>query len=294
MTLRDMIEWIIGIVIAIIIGYFVGKWINDKTKFGDKKDALDSKWKEKIANLEKNYELKIQKANSDIKSTKEQNKTELAKLSTEYEVKIGKINANLESIKEQNKTDIEKLGKKLELKYVEDMGNLKKQFKESEKKIKTKSVSGSRRSLVGKFIERFIPFLKDIPYEASDMHFMGQPIDYIVFEGLHRDNIEKVTFLEVKTGESKLTKREKSLKDAIQKKKVSWKEIRVDTPDEGNPDKEIENEDTSISHLYDTIDSKISSINSLNNKEGSWECEKCGKTFDTKANVVRHELICKL
>ncbi|HHT9153957.1 MAG TPA: Holliday junction resolvase-like protein, partial [Candidatus Hypogeohydataceae bacterium YC40] len=75
-------------------------------------------------------------------------------------------------------------------------------FKESEKKIREKSVSSSRRTLVGKFIERFVPFLPDLKYSASDMHFIGQPIDYIVFDGLRDDKIKKVVFLEVKTGNS--------------------------------------------------------------------------------------------
>lgn len=89
------------------------------------------------------------------------------------------------------------------------------------------------------------------------MHFLGQPIDYIIFEGLKDDDIKKVVFLEVKTGQSKLTKREKSLKNAIDKKRVSWKELRVDTKDEKTPDKEIATEETSVKEIYDDIDKKL-------------------------------------
>ena len=222
---------IILIIVSLIIGYLIGKWIASKKKVGDKEAILKAEWGEKIANIEKDYEIKLEQGKS-----------------------------LLNKIKEENKTQLEKLTKELEIKYIKDIEELKKLFKESEKKIKQRSVSGSRRSLVGKFIERFVPFLTKIPYAPSDMHFLGQPIDYIVFEGLRDDDIKKVGFIEVKTGEGKLTKREKSLKEAIDKKEVYWKEIRVDTKEEETPDKEIEIEDTSINEIYENIDDKISSI----------------------------------
>lgn len=134
---------------------------------------------------------------------------------------------------------VSQLEKTWEVKYVTDIAELKREFKDSEKTIRSNTLSGSRRSLVGKFIERFIPFLQNIPYQPSDMHFLGSPIDYIVFEGLHEDKVNRVTFLEVKTGDSKLTKREESLKWAIQNKKVAWEEVYVATKDNDIPD--IEN-----------------------------------------------------
>lgn len=147
-----------------------------------------------------------------------------------------------------------------QVKYVKDIEELKKLFMESEEKIKQKSVSSSRRSLVGKFIEKFVPFLAKVKYAPADMQFLGQPIDYIIFDGLREDDIKKVIFLEVKTGEGKLTKREKSLKEAIDKKKVLWKELRVDTESEKTPDKNISEEDTSIKDLYDQIDNKLKTV----------------------------------
>lgn len=257
-----MISYMISILIAIIVGYFIGKYFTEKAKFGDKEAILKAGWEKKIANLEKDYEIKLEKGNS-----------------------------LLEKIKEENKTHLEKLAKEWQVKYIQDIEELKILFKNSEKIIKAKSVSSSRRSLVGKFIERFIPFLKKIPYEPSDMHFLGQPIDYIVFEGLHQDKIEKVIFVEVKTGKSKLTKREKSLKEAIEKRKVSWKQINVDTADDNIPDKEMTNEDTSIKDLYETINQKVSSVKNkipeikedetkeIKEETANFICPKCGKEF---------------
>lgn len=251
---------IILIIISLIIGYLIGKWIISKKKFGDREARLKAELGEKIANLKKDYEIKLEQGKS-----------------------------LLEKIKEENKTQLEKLTKEWQVKYIQDIEELKKLFKESEKKIKQKSVSSSRRTLVGKFIERFVPFLAKIPYAPSDMHFLGQPIDYIVFEGLREDNIEKIGFIEVKTGDSTLTKREKSLKEAVDKKKVYWKEIRIDTKEEKTPDKEIEIEDTSINELYEKIDDKISSIkNKTPNREEvkKFICEECSRPINHKGKCL--------
>lgn len=211
---------IILFIIGTVVGFFIAKWILSKQKWSDKEQILNERWKRQIAELEKTYAVKF----------------------------------------EQSNTTLEQVKKEWQIKYIQDIEELKRLFKDSEKVIKLKSVSSSRRSLVGKFIERFVPFLRKIPYEPSDMHFIGSPIDYIVFEGLHEDNVQKVIFVEVKTGESKLTKREKSLKEAIERKKVSWKEINIDTAEGNVPDKEMENEETTISELYSNIDEKLRKV----------------------------------
>ena len=146
------------------------------------------------------------------------------------------------------------------MKYIRDVEGLKQLFRESEKMIRLRSVSSSRRSLIGKFIEKFVPFLSNIPFSPSDMHFLGQPVDYVVFDGLRDDAVKKVVFLEVKTGNSSLTKREKSAKEAIGKGQVYWKEIKVDTSGEEAPDAGINAGETAISAVYDAIDCKVAAV----------------------------------
>jgi predicted Holliday junction resolvase-like endonuclease len=221
------------LIIGLIIGFIIAYYYFSKQKWGDKAQVLNERWKRNIAELEK-----------------------------KYEIELGKSNALAEKIREENKTQLEKLSKELQVKYIQDIEELKRLFKDSEKIIKLKSVSSSRRILVGKFIERFIPFLSKIPFIPSDMFFLGQPIDYIIFDGLHNDNIQKVVFLEIKTGEGKLTKREKGLKEVIENKQVYWYEINIDTTSDKNPDHEIQNEETVLKELYNNIDSKIKSAKS--------------------------------
>jgi len=253
--MSNMIIEIILLILGLVIGFILANYAISKQKWGDKSQAINEKWKRELAETQKDYEIKLEKANSET-----------------------------EKIREENKTSIEKLLKEWQVKYIKDIEELKMLFKTSEKTIREKSVSSSRRSLVGKFIEKFVPFLSKIPYAPSDMHFLGQPIDYIVFDGLHEDKVKRVVFLEVKTGESKLTKREKSLKDAIEGRRVSWKELRVDTSEKGTPDKEMENEESGIDELYNAIDDKIKKIKEtplpkVTINKHQKRCPKCGRSF---------------
>jgi len=73
----------------------------------------------------------------------------------------------------------------------------------------------------GMDIEKFIPFMKGFPYEPSKCVFIGKPIDYIVFDD------DKIVFVEIKTSNSRLSEKEKNIKDIVLSRKVEYKEIRI-------------------------------------------------------------------
>ena len=94
-------------------------------------------------------------------------------------------------------------------------------------KIKKQSLNQSRAVLKGQVSEQLAPFLPEFPYKPSECKFLGKPIDFVVFKGLDNKEIEEIVFVEVKTGKSQLNKTEKSLKDTVKKKKVSWEGYRI-------------------------------------------------------------------
>jgi predicted Holliday junction resolvase-like endonuclease len=89
------------------------------------------------------------------------------------------------------------------------------------------AVQRSRAVLSGNFSEQLAPYFPDFPYLPTECKFLGRPIDFIVFKGLDDKNVEEVVFVEVKSGNSKLSKTEKSLKNAIENKKVFYEEYRI-------------------------------------------------------------------
>jgi len=89
------------------------------------------------------------------------------------------------------------------------------------------AIAKSRAVLSGMFSEQLAPFLPDFGYVPTECRFIGKPIDFICFKGLDDKDIDEVVFVEVKSGNSKLSSTEKKLKEAIEKKKVRWEEYRV-------------------------------------------------------------------
>ncbi|NLM00084.1 MAG: Holliday junction resolvase [Treponema sp.] len=100
-------------------------------------------------------------------------------------------------------------------------------LKKQDKLLKTEradAVKRSRAVISGQLCEQIAPFLPDFPCSPDDVRFIGKPVDFIGFVGLANDIVEEILFIEVKTGESKLSSREKSIKEAVMAKKVRYVE----------------------------------------------------------------------
>jgi predicted Holliday junction resolvase-like endonuclease len=93
--------------------------------------------------------------------------------------------------------------------------------------IRQDAVSRSQAVTAGKVYEQLLPYLPAFPYNPKDVRFLGSPVDLVVFDGLAEGTVRRVVFVEVKTGRSTLTGRERSVRNAIQAGEVEWAELRV-------------------------------------------------------------------
>ena len=85
------------------------------------------------------------------------------------------------------------------------------------------AVKRSRSVLGGLLAEQVSPFLPDFPCNPLDVRFVGKPIDFIAFSGLAENNkIDEIIFIEVKSGTSTLSEREKEVKNAVENGKVRY------------------------------------------------------------------------
>ena len=89
------------------------------------------------------------------------------------------------------------------------------------------AIMRSRSVIGGQFSEQLAPYLPNFKYLPTECRFLGKPVDFIVFKGMDEKNISEVIFVESKSGKSKLSPQEKSLKEAIDKKRVRWEEYRI-------------------------------------------------------------------
>jgi hypothetical protein len=98
--------------------------------------------------------------------------------------------------------------------------------------IRADAVQRSQAVTAGKVHEQLIPYLPAFPYNPKDVRFLGSPIDLVVFDGLAEGRVRRIVFVEIKTGASCLTSRERCVRDAVQAGDVEWAELRVPRPDQ--------------------------------------------------------------
>lgn len=103
-------------------------------------------------------------------------------------------------------------------------------FRRAAQALRADARKRSRSTLAGQFLEHLAPFLPGFRYDPTEARFVGDPIDYVVFDGIRRGEVEAVVFLEIKTGQSQLNGEERKLRDAIRAGRVRWEEIRLATP----------------------------------------------------------------
>lgn len=100
-----------------------------------------------------------------------------------------------------------------------------------EKKVKSgrnDAIKRSRAVLSGQMIEQVAPYLPHFPCNPADARFIGKPIDFIAFPGAtDGSKIEEVLFIEVKTGQSALSAREKEIRDAVKNGRIKYVEYRL-------------------------------------------------------------------
>lgn len=74
----------------------------------------------------------------------------------------------------------------------------------------------------GKITEQIAPFLEDYPLNPRTARFIGDPIDFIHFDE------DKVTFVEVKSGKSQLSTKQRRIRDMVKAGKVEFVIYRVE------------------------------------------------------------------
>jgi len=90
-------------------------------------------------------------------------------------------------------------------------------------------VNQSRAVLLGQVAEHFAPLLPGFDYNPKDARFLGQPVDYLVFNGLNNaETTLEIVFCEIKTGGSHLSPSERAIKAAVEAGRVRFEIIRIE------------------------------------------------------------------
>lgn len=144
------------------------------------------------------------------------------------ELMAGKLGNEIgQRLFEQQKAE---LGASFEVKY---RGELAQWKVDVEKELREDALARSRVVLKGKLAEQLAPLFKVFGYNPSDARFIGDPVDYVVFDGYtevrerKEDRPITVVLADVKTGQATLTYEQRRIKQGIERGQVEFKTIRM-------------------------------------------------------------------
>lgn len=139
-------------------------------------------------------------------------------------IRAAELAAALGSLQRQFQARVEEQRRVLEEHYRLALESWKREVEET---IRQDAVEKSRAVTAGKVREHLVPYLPEFPYNPRDVRFIGSPVDLVVFDGLDDGSVRRIVFVEVKTGASDLSRRERLVRDAVLRREVDWEELRL-------------------------------------------------------------------
>ena len=117
------------------------------------------------------------------------------------------------------------------------------QQQETQQAVK-KSLNTSRATIKGRIAEQFAPMLPEFNYLPSDAKFLGDPVDYVIFNGytewrdgnLAAEDIE-VVLMDIKSGGARLSKGQLAIEQAVKQGRVRFETLRIQIDNELIDDK---------------------------------------------------------
>lgn len=252
--------WII-ILIALIIIFLIVIIVQylSKNNYKSKAENFDKKVKETQNDFEKSnveYRNKIKEQLTEFNTKINEQTLNYGK--KEAELKVACQNWAIEQFEKFKKTELEKIDETYKQNAIK-MANVKLQeWKiKSEAEIRKDAINRSYAVNLGKITEHLVPFHQVFlsSFNPKDARFIGSPIDLILFDGYadKKDDLS-IYFVEIKTGNSKLTDIQKKVRNAVEEGRVRWAEI--------NPNNDEKIIDIRTSEYDDAINLNFAEISS--------------------------------
>jgi len=206
-----MLEVALGVAFALSVG--VSLWLYRKMSVLKNLQYRESLERVESQEAYENLLFSVERERESIASTIENLQTHVVYLQEENRLKVRETSDLMNQITEITSASEEK----------------------SQEIKKQKSRAASAHTTKGQILEKWCPFLEhpeiDPDWEAKNWSFMGNPIDYIIFDWRNDKTINladgKVVLLDVKSGKSQLTTKQRRIRDLIQAGKVEWRTIRL-------------------------------------------------------------------
>lgn len=155
-----------------------------------------------------------------------------------HEVPVEVVIPDAETLKllAQRETEL-KFSENQSEKLSEQLTQMELVLRETQAEVKKqKGRAASAHTSKGQILEKWTPFLTHSEIEPhwkpQDWSFMGNPLDYIVWEWYDdrelNDQQGRIVFLDVKAAKSQLTTKQRRIRDLVKAGRIEWREIRLD------------------------------------------------------------------
>lgn len=143
---------------------------------------------------------------------------------------IEQLEGTLDEMRTEHKRELDVLTEHWETKLdsAVDKGT-EKRIAQERKKIRLQAIQQSRVTTLGKTIERVAPMFSGFGHHPGDVRALFDPIDFVVFQGLWAGEVSGLVFMEFKTGGAQLTRLQKSIRTAVDRKRIRFEERRIST-----------------------------------------------------------------
>jgi predicted Holliday junction resolvase-like endonuclease len=112
--------------------------------------------------------------------------------------------------------------KEIQERYEEELKQREEDLEKSRKLATERATITTTAVNIGKSLEKVFPTMDDFKWNIPDCRFLGDPIDLLTFNGCCQNNIQSISFIEVKSGKARLNENQRQVRDAVQDKKVLY------------------------------------------------------------------------
>ncbi len=146
----------------------------------------------------------------------------------DHESDINNMEVDYENEKDAMQSDHEHELDKIKQHFKDKMDQeVQRELKKQVKEIRQDAIARSRVTTLGRTIERIAPMFSGFGHNPADVRPLFEPIDFVVFKGLFSGEVTDVIFVEFKTGQSQLNTTQRSIRNAVARKRVHFEEARM-------------------------------------------------------------------
>jgi len=149
---------------------------------------------------------------------------QMEELESEIQQTESDYEGELDALKETHKDKLDALDERWRDKVDNEV---EKRIRTRVKEIRQDAIERSRVGQLGKTLEKIAPMFPGFGHHPSDVRPIFDPIDFVVFDGYFRDEVTDIVFVEFKTGQSRLSSVQSSIRAAVQKRRVHFEERRM-------------------------------------------------------------------